>query len=105
MMHDLMAFGPVDVVIAVLSLLFLYATFFEKLRAILILLQVLLMMLRWYKHIAPMIKYYFDTHPLGRQLKRKTTLDNKINYLIKTHQVPYDDVSRHEELEKKGAAG
>ncbi len=66
---------------------------------------VLVMLLRFYKHIAPMAKHYFDTHPLGKKLKPTTKIDNKITHLIKTQQLPYDNTTLHEQLKKHGAEG
>lgn len=83
--------SPVDFLIAGMYLLIFGVSYFEKIKAILILLEIFMVLLKLYKHVAPMLKHYIDTHPAGRKLKEKTNLDNKIDYLIKTHQLPYDN--------------
>lgn len=95
----------IEALIGLLSIVGIVAFNLEKFRKFYMLITVLIMLLRFYKHIAPMAKHYFDTHPMGKKLKPKTTIDNKITYLIKTHQLPYDNIKRHNELEKQGAQG
>ena len=97
--------NPVDLMIGFISIAIIGAARIEPFRKYVMLIQVLLMLLRFYKHIGPMAKHYFSTHPDGKKLRPSTKIDNKINYLIKTHQLPYDNNSRHEELKKHGAAG
>lgn len=106
-MHDpnFVSQHPIDILIAFLSFIVLGVANVQKLRRLAIFVQMLLLLLRFYKHIGPMAKHYFDTHPVGKQLKRKTKLDNKINHLIKTHQLPYDKEEHHKKLKDRGAEG
>lgn len=96
---------PIDIIIAALSLLAFGLIGVERFKQLGSLIYVLIILLRLYKHIGPMAKHYFDTHPVGRRLRGKTKIDNKINYLIKTHSLPYDKDKQHDELVKHGAEG
>lgn len=96
---------PIDIVISLLTIFAIGITGIDRIKRFASLLYLLVILLKFYKHIGPMAKHYFDTHPVGQKLRRKTKIDNKLNTLIQKHQLPYDKEALHAKLEKEGAHG
>lgn len=100
-----LAHHPIDVLIGIVSLSIFAIAGVDRLKRFIFLLHVMLLLLRFYKHIAPMAQHYFKTHPTGQGLRRKTKIDNRIDYLIKEHKLPYDKEAEQKKLEAQRAAG